>query len=543
MILNRQLKVLVIAAVLSISVVSIGWAAANKNLAVSATATAGQRIALVIGNRTYERGALNNPTNDARDMKAVLEQLGFSVVYRENADLTMMDNAVREFIRQLSPSSVGLVYYSGHGVQADGSNYLLPINNANINSKSELKARAYDAGIILGEMQEVGNRVNIVILDACRDNPFKGFKGGGDGLGTMSGPKGSLIAFATAPNTVASDNPNGRNGLYTKYLKQYIATPGLTAEEMFKKVRQAVVAENDSQVPWENSSIIGDFCFAGCESSTETARQTATEVERPPVELPPRVTTIPSNPEEYRDAKTGMVFKAIPAGCFQMGSPKGEGDSDEHPQHRVCLKSFQMGQHEVTQGQWKAVMGSNPSSFKECGDNCPVEQVSWDDIQLFLKKLNQQTGKRYRLPSEAEWEYAARGGTTTARYWGDSPDSACLYANVADKNSRDGLSWNKKHNCDDGVNRGTAAVGSYRPNDYGLYDMLGNVWEWTCSEYEENYSGGEKICKNRTDLSGRRVVRGGAWNGRPDYLRSATRGEDSSDFRNDRIGFRLLLQD
>ena len=136
-----------------------------------------ERLALVIGNKDYPRKPLINPINDARDIKATLEQLGFTVIYRENANLAEMDSAVRSFVSSLNKDSVAVVYYSGHGAQADGANYLIPVG-ANIGSKAELKSRAYDAGIILAEMQDIGNRINIVILDACRNNPFKGARGG-----------------------------------------------------------------------------------------------------------------------------------------------------------------------------------------------------------------------------------------------------------------------------------------------------------------------------------------------------------------------------
>lgn len=208
----------------------------------------GERIALVIGNKAYKDVPLANPINDARAMKQALEQVGFRVLYRENADLAQMDEAVHEFVRALRQDSVGLFYFSGHGAQADGANYLIPVKT-DIDNKAELKARAYDAGIVLGQMQEAGNRVNIVILDACRNNPFKGFRTSAGGLANMSGPAGSIVAFSTAPGDVAADG-KGENGTYTKYLKEYIARPGLSIEQMFKQVRQAVREESKGdQIP------------------------------------------------------------------------------------------------------------------------------------------------------------------------------------------------------------------------------------------------------------------------------------------------------
>ncbi|QEP43329.1 formylglycine-generating enzyme family protein [Ectothiorhodospiraceae bacterium BW-2] len=217
----------------------------------------------------------------------------------------------------------------------------------------------------------------------------------------------------------------------------------------------------------------------------------------------------------------------VPGGCFQMGS--NSGDSDEKPVHRVCVNSFKIGKYEITQSQWQAVMGSNPSYFSSCGGNCPVERVSWDDIQLYIKKLNQKTGQRYRLPSEAEWEYAARGGTTTKYWWGD---------NIGRNNANCdgcGSQWDDKS---------TAPVGSFKPNAFGLYDMSGNVWEWVQDCWNGSYNGApDNGSAWESGECGRRVLRGGSWYYRPDNLRSAYRYWDSSGARGFNFGFRLILQD
>jgi hypothetical protein len=238
-------------------------------LLMSSSVFAQNKVALVIGNKAYKDAPLKNSVNDAQDMKAALEKAGFTVIYAENADIDKMDEVREKFVNALSEDSLGLFYYSGHGVQADGINYLIPIN-AKITSKADLKRRAYDVGYFLDEMADAKNAVNIVILDACRNNPYKGVRSISGGLSNTDAPKsaeGSLIAYATAPNDVADDNQKGRNGLYTKYLKDYLFQPGLTIEDALKKVRQAVVKENPDQIPWENNSLIGDVCLAGCNSS------------------------------------------------------------------------------------------------------------------------------------------------------------------------------------------------------------------------------------------------------------------------------------
>jgi hypothetical protein len=292
-------------------------------------AEANNRVALVIGNKDYEKAPLDNPIHDAADMKTALESIGFQVIYLTNADLPQIDEAVRKFAGDLNKDSIGLFYYSGHGAQIDGVNYLIPVR-ADIRDKAEMKARAYDASIILGKMEEAGNSVNLVILDACRNNPYKGARGGSDGLSSMNGPTGSLIAFATKPNSVASDNSQERNGLYTKYLKRYITEPGLKIEEVFKKVRTAVITENKEQIPWEESSLQGDdLCLAGgCNNST-LVKNNATVINTSPVISNPPITHQPTIPIVPR-VQIEMV--ALPTG-------------------------IKMGKYEVTQGQWRSVMG------------------------------------------------------------------------------------------------------------------------------------------------------------------------------------------
>ncbi len=154
----------------------------------------------------------------------------------------------------------------------------------------------------------------------------------------------------------------------------------------------------------------------------------------------------------------------------------------------------------------------------------------------YAKWLGGQTGKRYRLPTEAEWEYAARAGTQTRRYWGDDPDEACKYANVADQTAKEQFAWSGVHNCSDGY-AVTSPVGRFKPNDFKLYDMLGNVWEWTCSAYDENYGGAEQRCLDAGDSS--RSLRGGSWNNVPRGVRSAWRDRDTPSIRGYYLGFRV----
>lgn len=222
----------------------------------------GRRFALVIGNGSYAAGPLVNPVNDAEDMAKALAGVGFEVVLQTDADQRTMEKAIRQFGRRLKSGGVGLFYFAGHGLQVDGRNYLIPLG-AHIEGASDLRYEAVDAGFVLGKMEDAENGLNIVILDACRDNPFaRSFRSGEKGLAKMDAPVGSLLAYATAPGAVAGDGA-GRNGLYTSQLLRHLSEPGLKIEALFKQVRRDVMDKSgNAQVPWESSSLTGEFCFA-----------------------------------------------------------------------------------------------------------------------------------------------------------------------------------------------------------------------------------------------------------------------------------------
>lgn len=230
----------------------------------------------------------------------------------------------------------------------------------------------------------------------------------------------------------------------------------------------------------------------------------------------------PEAGKTFKDCPDCPEMVEIPAGSFAMGSSNAE--PDEKPLHSVTIaKPFAIGRTEVTQGQWRVVMGNNPSYFLDCGDNCPVEQVSWDDVQSFIKQLNVKTGKQYRLPSEAEWEYACRAGNQQEYCGSDNAD---------------GVSWN-------GYNSGSFffktphPVASKQANGFGLYDMSGNVWEWVEDGYHDNYNGAP------TDGSAwmggsLHVLRGGSWGYDQPFSRAAARSKFGTNYRYYSYGFRLV---
>jgi len=212
-----------------------------------------------------------------------------------------------------------------------------------------------------------------------------------------------------------------------------------------------------------------------------------------------------------KDKITGMEFVSVPAGCFNPDSGNKQ----------VCLDAFHIGRFEVTQGQYKRIIGSNPSHFSSCGDDCPVENVSWNDAQQFLQKLNAQTGQKYRLPTEAEWHYACTGGGKNEEYCGG--------------NNVDAVAWYDKNSGSK-----THKVGTKQPNGLGIYDMSGNVWEWVSDWYGDSYPTGNS---NPTGASSGefRVLRGGSWGGEPENVRASLRFRYRPGSRSSSIGFRLVL--
>jgi formylglycine-generating enzyme required for sulfatase activity len=223
----------------------------------------------------------------------------------------------------------------------------------------------------------------------------------------------------------------------------------------------------------------------------------------------------------------------IPGGTFIMGSPESEAQrrSNEGPQHQVTVPSFYMGKYELTQAQYEAIMGTNPSEFK--GDNRPVEKVSWNGAVEFCQKLSQKTGRNYRLPSEAEWEYACRAGTTTPFYFGESitPELVNYDGNYPYASAFKGQDRSQ-----------TTDVGTFPPNAFGLYDMHGNVWEWCQDDYQKNYINAptDGSAWNSRSSSNLKLLRGGSWVNDAWYCRSADRYGDLRDDRLNYYGFRVV---
>ncbi|WP_421904114.1 caspase family protein [Maridesulfovibrio sp.] len=230
-----------------------------------------KRLALLIGNSAYKNGPLKNPVNDVAAMNSALKRVGFDVMVLKNADRNAIGRAIDKFGSQLKNYDVGLFYFSGHGLQVNGINYLCPLG-MKLQGQSDVPYEAIDAGKVLAKMEDAGNRMNVVILDACRNNPFKrSFRSARNGLAQMDAPTGSFIAFATSPGKVAYDG-KGRNSPYVTHMIGNMNRKGVTIEKFFKQVRRGVMKDTGKkQVPWESSSMVGDFYFAGKGSASSSS--------------------------------------------------------------------------------------------------------------------------------------------------------------------------------------------------------------------------------------------------------------------------------
>lgn len=234
-----------------------------------------QKFALVIGNSSYKNSPLTNPVNDAQDIAQALEKVGFNVTLKKNQSQSEMRGVIRDFGRKIQKGGVGLFYYAGHGMQIKGENFLIPVGT-DIQVEDEISDQAIKLSLVLSKMETADNRMNIVILDACRDNPFaRSFRSTSKGLALTDGPTGTFIAYSTQPGATASDGDSS-NGLYTKHLLDNILKPGLTIEQVFKQVRNRVMEDSgQKQIPWELSSLIGeDFYFLN-EANSASAQQVA----------------------------------------------------------------------------------------------------------------------------------------------------------------------------------------------------------------------------------------------------------------------------
>jgi len=511
-----------------------------------------KNIALVIGNNLYEKTPLLSPGTDANTIAKTLEKCNFIVSKGLNLDSTDMKERISTFGQALKEEGgIGIFYFSGHGIQVDGRNYLVPLRFKDFN-KEDVKSGCIEIDSIIETMKSAGNPVNIIILDAAYAAPFgKDFEPEKPGLAKMEAPEGFMIISSAQPSVAVKDT-SFRQSPFTEKLSKHLITPELDIREALFKVREeiekATKKKQSPEITEKISSAIHlyypkrDFFRLLADIKQFTAERKTLSFDEisdhweavldrypywssksqseDPIEL--ILAAINENPDENlfemvphfdislkKTNTLDMEFLYIPPGKFLKGSPFDEPnrEEDERQQNVTIPNGFFMQATEVTQGQWMAVMGNNPSAFDECGPDCPVENVSWDDVQEFVERLNTlEDTDGYRLPSETEWEYAARAGSTGWFCFGSNPERFPDYA------------WYKENSA----NR-THPVSRKMPNEWGLYDVHGNVWEW-CQEKEGDYH----------------LIRGGSWFYSLLHARCANRFFAFPDDRNYTIGFRLV---
>ena len=472
------------------------------------TPYAGRRLALVIGNKEYAWKPLVNPVKDARAVASALGGAGFAdrdIHLVLDARHEELRRSVREFVESVKPGDLAFVYYSGHGVEVKGNNYLLPIDLPADATEGYVEDEAVPAQRILRDLAGQGARVRVLVLDACRDNPLRATKSVGGGLAPMEG-RGSLIVFATEAGRTAGDSPGAANSVFTEYLLQGLRMPGVSLDDAMKQVSRGVArATKEQQVPAIYGLLLEDVVLLPGGASTAATL------------LPPAPIILDGGPRPGQvkiNAKDGQRYVWAPPGTFTMGCSPNDNEcyDEEKPTHEVAItRGFWMAQTPVTQQAYQLVIGNNPSRFK--GPKLPVEQVNWNDAQGYCGAIGG------RLPTEAEWEYVARAGDATARY--GAIDAVAWYSG----NSR----------------RKTQEVGQKQPNGFGLYDMLGNVWEWMADWYGDKYYG----MSEKQDPSGPpggtlRALRGGSWGNVPRLVRVSGRDREEPGGRNAVIGFRCV---
>jgi formylglycine-generating enzyme required for sulfatase activity len=277
-------------------------------------------------------------------------------------------------------------------------------------------------------------------------------------------------------------------------------------------------ATGQHQTPYINgpATVQREFSFISPSSMTDLQPSPVQ-----PRSLPSTSVTEPRYvpPTPRPTAVAGIEMVNVPGGCFQMGDTFGGDQKSGKPVHEACVSDFAIGKYEVTQGQWKKVMGNSLSQYSSCGDSCPVVQVSWNDVQEFVRKLNRQTGGSFRLPTEAEWEYAARSGGKSEKYSGGD--------------DLDALAWYKENSGGK-----THPVGQRQANGLGIHDMTGNVSEWV-SDRDGNYGSGRQQDPIGSPSGANRVIRGGSWSSGAWSVPAAFRNGAGHGYRDVNLGFRL----
>ncbi len=575
----------------------------RRPLEVVSTTKSDARLALVIGNGAYKNSPLRNPPNDACVMGRTLRELGFAVIQKRNLNHQQMWEAIDAFgMRLMNRGGTGLFYYAGHGIQHNGKNYLIPVN-AGIQKENALEQKAVCADMVLSKMRSSRNWANLMILDACWENPLAShFQKSEKGLAPMNSPAGTVIAHAASPGEAVSQGP-GEYGLYTSQLIRHVKIPGLGVTDMLDKVREGVKRlSSGAQIPWESVNLKAQFCFMPprdkplrqpgrkkvvvdqlvikdrpskqrpakpVESPKDRMSQPESEKPSYPIvkgrrtapkpphgrrdEMPPsrrkpgkNRASMPSG--EWRESVTGIAFVYVKGGCYEMGCGPWTGNcgDDERPVHRVCVDDFYMGRHEVTVGQYMRFAketGRHPE-WMEKGSKYHIRTGSDD---YYGRLGNALTSENHPVVG-VSWNDAAMFAQWLSRKIGRTIhlpteaewECACRSGGKPERYSGGiNLDGLARYSVNSG---GPGPVGGKNPNGLGIWDMSGNVWEW-CQDIYSPDAYAMHPSANPVHASGgfERVNRGGSWYDAPARVRCANRRGNSPDTRENYIGFRVSM--
>lgn len=513
-----------------------------------------ERVALVIGIDRYPQlpadKQLRKAGNDARAIAKALSDVGFKVSLGENVRRREFNRLWARFLNRLSPGDVAAFFFSGHGVELSGENFLIPgdIPKLSGNDETLLRGEAVSMQRLLVDLRDKRPRVKLLIIDACRDNPFSDglgrSLGATRGLARVTPPSGTFMMYSAGAGQKALDrlsNSDGNpNSVYTRSLLPLIKQDGLRIQDVAIRVRRKVykLAKRigHKQRPAYYDEVLGRFCLSGCggeEPNLAGPMTNKCDGVRARVRGESRCL---SSGDSFRDCPKCPEMVVVPAGSFWMGSEKNDpgANANETPPHHVTIsKPFAVGKFEVTFAEWAACVadgGCNGYSPRDSGwgrGRRPVINVSWDDARAYVAWLREKTGRDYRLLSEAAWEYAARAGRPWHVTRGPSPREA-RYASAGH-----GEAMTTKV-------AGTVEVGSFPPNAFGLHDMAGNVWEWVADCWHADHAGAPGDGSPRTTGDcGKHVLKGGSWAVISRGLRPAFRAGIRRYYRDDDAGFRV----
>lgn len=549
---------------------------------------AAERVALVIGNAAYESGPLRNPRNDADDIAALLRglpgDLRFQVIVGRDLRQDEMTDKITEFRTALDPGGIGLFFYAGHAVEYQARNYLLPVNNATIHTVEDAQLRGLDVRSVIEQMEGTGTKLNVIILDACRDNPtLAQQRSASRGLARIDARQGTLIAYAAGEGMTAAEG-SGRNSPYTAALLKVLAAPGLEMSQVFNRVGAEVARSTaGSQIPWYSSSPLPVVLLGGEAKAGTLPPSTASELGELWLRVEPQAAELyvdggfvgtgvqtlldlPANVHRRIDArmpgyqpaeKVVFIKPGTPTSVVLRLQPLEQPAASDPPEparrhfqdplhssgfgpvmqripagsieleQTVQVGAFSIGASEISFADYQLCIDAGacadpPIPRASRQSDLPVTNVSWDDARNYALWLTRQTGRNYRLPTEIEWQYAAFPDASTNYWWGNEPGQA--RANCKGCKSR--------------FEGRLAPVRSFAPNGFGLYDTAGNVWEWMQDCFRPQLGLVSSVASG-LDRCPQRARRGGAWNSAPASMSARMRAQAAADLRSNDLGFRV----